>query len=66
MRFTAADRVDPTKPVTGHYVMHCHNLIHEDHDMMTQFSTDSGDAKSATNASMDMSKSMMVQWTLSA
>jgi spore coat protein A len=66
MRFTAADRVDPSKPVTGHYVMHCHNLIHEDHDMMTQFSTDSGDAKLATNASMDTGKSMMVQWTLSA
>jgi spore coat protein A, manganese oxidase len=66
MRFNAADRVDPNKPATGKYVMHCHNLIHEDHDMMTQFSTDSGDAKLATNASMDMSKSMMVQWTLSA
>ena len=22
---------------TGRYVMHCHNLTHEDHDMMTQF-----------------------------
>jgi len=22
---------------TGKYVMHCHNLTHEDHDMMTQF-----------------------------
>ena len=21
----------------GRYVMHCHNLIHEDHDMMVQF-----------------------------
>ena len=66
MRFTAADRIDPSKPVTGHYVMHCHNLVHEDHDMMTQFSTDSADAKTATNASMNMSKSMMVQWTLNA
>ncbi len=46
--------------------MHCHNLIHEDHDMMTQFSTDSADATLATNASMDTGKSMMVQWTLGA
>ena len=22
---------------TGKYMMHCHNLVHEDHDMMTQF-----------------------------
>ena len=22
---------------TGRYMMHCHNLTHEDHDMMTQF-----------------------------
>jgi hypothetical protein len=22
---------------TGRYMMHCHNLIHEDHDMMAQF-----------------------------
>ena len=21
----------------GRYMMHCHNLIHEDHDMMAQF-----------------------------
>ncbi|WP_170219335.1 multicopper oxidase domain-containing protein [Nocardioides litoris] len=21
----------------GRYMMHCHNLVHEDHDMMTQF-----------------------------
>ena len=39
MKFNAADRVDPDKPVTGKYVMHCHNLIHEDNDMMTQFDT---------------------------
>jgi spore coat protein A, manganese oxidase len=66
MRFRAAARIDPAKPITGHYVMHCHNLIHEDNDMMTQFSTDAADAKLATNASMDMGKSMMVQWTLNA
>ena len=22
---------------TGKYMMHCHNLVHEDHDMMVQF-----------------------------
>jgi hypothetical protein len=22
---------------TGKYMVHCHNLMHEDHDMMTQF-----------------------------
>ena len=21
----------------GKYMMHCHNLVHEDHDMMSQF-----------------------------
>ena len=24
-------------PQTGRYMVHCHNLVHEDHDMMTQF-----------------------------
>jgi spore coat protein A, manganese oxidase len=24
-------------PQEGRYMMHCHNLVHEDHDMMTQF-----------------------------
>jgi spore coat protein A, manganese oxidase len=24
-------------PRTGKYMMHCHNLVHEDHDMMTHF-----------------------------
>jgi FtsP/CotA-like multicopper oxidase with cupredoxin domain len=24
-------------PRTGRYMMHCHNLVHEDHDMMVQF-----------------------------
>ena len=65
MRFKAADQVDPTRPTTGHYVMHCHNLVHEDNDMMTQFSTDPADAPKATGAGMkDMGRSMMVQWTL--
>ena len=24
-------------PQAGRYMMHCHNLVHEDHDMMGQF-----------------------------
>jgi hypothetical protein len=24
-------------PQVGRYMMHCHNLVHEDHDMMVQF-----------------------------
>ena len=52
MRFNGRRPDRPGKPVTGHYVMHCHNLIHEDSDMMTQFSTDATDAGTATNASM--------------
>jgi len=28
---------DPLAPRRGRYMMHCHNLVHEDHDMMVQF-----------------------------
>lgn len=29
---------DPDRPQTrGRYMVHCHNLVHEDHDMMNQF-----------------------------
>ncbi|XGW00087.1 MAG: multicopper oxidase family protein [Leptolyngbya sp. BL-A-14] len=37
--------LDPTpgkRPIKGKYMMHCHNLVHEDHDMMTQFEIGSG------------------------
>jgi spore coat protein A, manganese oxidase len=27
----------PSGVIHGKYMMHCHNLVHEDHDMMTQF-----------------------------
>ena len=40
MRFIPARQVDPGPnhaPVVGKYVMHCHNTVHEDHDMMTEF-----------------------------
>jgi hypothetical protein len=33
MRFGKAG--DPT--TDGRYMIHCHNLLYEDHDMMTQF-----------------------------
>ena len=29
-------------PRKGRYMMHCHNLVHEDHDMMTQFEVGTG------------------------
>jgi spore coat protein A, manganese oxidase len=29
----------------GRYMMHCHNLVHEDHDMMTQFEVIGGNAQ---------------------
>jgi FtsP/CotA-like multicopper oxidase with cupredoxin domain len=29
-------------PQEGRYMMHCHNLVHEDHDMMGQFEVGSG------------------------
>jgi spore coat protein A, manganese oxidase len=33
---------DPLAPRTGRYMMHCHNLVHEDHDMMVQFEVGTG------------------------
>ena len=36
-------------PSQGKYMMHCHNLVHEDHDMMTQFEIGS-DGPSPTSA----------------
>ncbi len=29
-------------PQRGRYMVHCHNLVHEDHDMMTQFEVGTG------------------------
>ncbi len=31
-------------PQRGKYMMHCHNIVHEDHDMMTQFEVGKGGA----------------------
>ena len=36
MRF-AGPHAPQLPPRTGRYMMHCHNLVHEDHDMMVQF-----------------------------
>jgi spore coat protein A, manganese oxidase len=36
------DRTPGKRPILGKYMMHCHNLVHEDHDMMTQFEIGSG------------------------
>lgn len=30
------------KPNKGKYIIHCHNTVHEDHDMMTQFEVGTG------------------------
>jgi spore coat protein A, manganese oxidase len=49
-KFSAPKNPTPGKrPAKGKYMMHCHNLVHEDHDMMTQFEIGSGgdDPKSA-------------------
>jgi spore coat protein A, manganese oxidase len=44
-------------PRTGRYMMHCHNLVHEDHDMMVQFEVGEGGAhpiEAAPEQSMDI------------
>jgi spore coat protein A, manganese oxidase len=37
-------------PHNGKYMMHCHNLIHEDHDMMTNFQVGQGGPDPVTSA----------------
>ena len=44
--------VEQRKAVTGKYVMHCHNLVHEDHDMMTQFQTQPDPAAVASKSAV--------------
>jgi spore coat protein A len=73
MNFRPALQVDlePHAPVLGKYVMHCHNLVHEDHDMMTEFD-DRGGAGPAAHGTQTMGRprnmppSMMVQWEMRA
>jgi spore coat protein A len=68
MNFRPAVQVDPNKPVLGKYVMHCHNTIHEDHDMMTEFDVRGQATAGAQPAAhrRGMKPSMMVQWELRA
>jgi spore coat protein A, manganese oxidase len=74
MHFEEPDRIDPAHPTTGAYVMHCHNLVHEDHDMMNQFETRPDAAGSsvgaaghgAAHAGGGAQPAMMVQWELRA
>ncbi len=35
--FQRVEMIGRFGPHEGKYMMHCHNLVHEDHDMMTQF-----------------------------
>ena len=37
-------------PNRGKYMVHCHNLVHEDHDMMTQFEVGTGGPDPVTTA----------------
>jgi len=67
MTFRPALPVDPNRPVLGKYVMHCHNLVHEDHAMMSEFDVRPGSAAAAQAAhATTAGKSMMVQWELRA
>jgi hypothetical protein len=56
--------------VLGKYVMHCHNLVHEDHAMMSEYNLQPGGsavapASHASAAGHGMND-MMVQWELRA
>jgi len=67
MTFRPALPVDPNRPVLGKYVMHCHNLVHEDHAMMTEFDVRPGSAAAAqAGHARAAGRSMMVQWELRA
>jgi FtsP/CotA-like multicopper oxidase with cupredoxin domain len=41
-------------PHRGKYMMHCHNIVHEDHDMMTQFEIGKGGADPMSDPSQDL------------
>jgi FtsP/CotA-like multicopper oxidase with cupredoxin domain len=40
--FQSLDIIGRFGPHEGRYMFHCHNLVHEDHDMMSQFRVGSG------------------------
>ena len=69
MTFHEPEVIDPTQPTLGKFVMHCHNLVHEDHDMMNQFEIQPGAPATTTTQSAiraAMAPAMMVQWDLQA
>jgi FtsP/CotA-like multicopper oxidase with cupredoxin domain len=77
MTFHEPEVIDPAHPTLGKFVMHCHNLVHEDHDMMNQFEIQPGAAPTNTTGGTGgtggtvkgrpaMAPMMMVQWELEA
>ena len=65
MTFHEPEAIDPTQPTLGKFVMHCHNLVHEDHDMMNQFEIEKA-GTTVVAARAAMAPAMMVQWSLQA
>ncbi len=47
MRFSGPSAGEGWPTPRGRYMMHCHNLVHEDHDMMMQFSVGDPDHEAA-------------------
>ena len=47
MRFNGPSAGEGWPTPRGRYMMHCHNLVHEDHDMMMQFSVGDPDHEAA-------------------
>jgi spore coat protein A, manganese oxidase len=64
MTFRPAVQVDSSKPVLGEYVMHCHNTVHEDFDMMTEFDVRSGAASASAAGRHGAGSTMMAHWDL--
>jgi len=62
MRFEGPSAGEGWEKPWGRYMMHCHNLVHEDHDMMNQFETKAA----GTTTTAAEAPSMMVQWDLQA
>jgi spore coat protein A, manganese oxidase len=56
-KFSGPSDLKPGKiPSKGKYMMHCHNLVHEDHDMMTQFEIGSGGDSPKSKAARPISE----------
>lgn len=53
MKFGDVTRPDYLAPRVGKYMVHCHNLAHEDHDMMHQFSVGLNVPDAAVNDPID-------------